>query len=295
MDEAAFNKERSLLRTKHANELKELEKDVKKKKGAMKEAAQKKLEDAEERHAKELAEFDKQRGGGGGKPSAASASASSSSSSKDQPKNGTASSSSSSAALAMKVFPDANWSGLSNSELQAACEERGISKKGKKEDLISRLMQFHQSQAARLREQEGGGQGQQQQQQASRAAGGDENGGMDKDDDDDDPKSQAEIEESERQYKRELVMRKALRAVLNKHAQKLAADGVTEDPGIPIDELCERFAAIKVRNFRPELLGYTTVEEFVDSQPDGLVFYDKKAKRLYPPEEGDDDDEDDDD
>merc|ERR1712039_790438 len=42
-----------------------------------------------------------------------------------------------------QVFRERNWNGCSKTELEEECVERGLSKKGKKEDLIMRLIDFH--------------------------------------------------------------------------------------------------------------------------------------------------------
>merc|ERR1739845_281651 len=51
------------------------------------------------------------------------------------------------AAAPVTKFRDRNWNGMSKTECEEACVERGISKKGKKEDLVTRLINFQQEQS----------------------------------------------------------------------------------------------------------------------------------------------------
>lgn len=48
-------------------------------------------------------------------------------------------------------FRDRQWAGLSKKELEEACSERGLGKKGSKEDLVQKLIIFHQERRRRQR------------------------------------------------------------------------------------------------------------------------------------------------
>jgi len=48
-------------------------------------------------------------------------------------------------ALPLSELRERQWNGLSKKELEECCVERGLSKKGSKEDLVMRCIEFHQN------------------------------------------------------------------------------------------------------------------------------------------------------
>lgn len=50
----------------------------------------------------------------------------------------------------IKIFEDRQWDSYSKKELEEACQERGLGKKGAKDDLVMKLISFHQDQAKRI-------------------------------------------------------------------------------------------------------------------------------------------------
>jgi len=124
MEEA--HAERSKLLNRHKTERTEQEKKVKKLKGAMKTAAQEELDGLDTKHEAELAGLDKKQG--------------TVKVVKAPPKDpGTQTT-----AVNVDGMKERNWAGLSKTELVECCEERGLSKKGGKEDLVMRLTIFYQ-------------------------------------------------------------------------------------------------------------------------------------------------------
>mmetsp|Transcript_86907 Transcript_86907/g.251048 ORF Transcript_86907/g.251048 Transcript_86907/m.251048 type:complete len:259 (+) Transcript_86907:360-1136(+) len=254
----ATHAERSKLVQRQKQQRAELEKKVKKLKGAMKEAAQKELEELEGKHEAELVEFDK----GQGLP--AKEVAEEKAEAPAVPTEG-------------QNFRDRQWAGLSKKELEEACSERGLGKKGSKEDLVQKLIIFHQElkQAAASAP-------------PSSAAAPAASKDKDSDDDDDEDESDEEDDDSEeeedeadkvsaeeaaKQFEREKKVRQAMRYLLTEKCPE----------GFPISELCDRLASIKVSGFAPEKLGYKTVEKFVKAQPEKYLRYDKKAQMVLPP------------
>merc|ERR1719207_514433 len=96
--------ERSKLLNKHIQDRKELEKDVKKKKGAHKEAAQEKLDALLAKQAEELAAFDAEQGTGA-KPEK-----------KEEPKEEVAAAPPPVAGAYPADVRERNWNGLSKTE-----------------------------------------------------------------------------------------------------------------------------------------------------------------------------------
>merc|ERR1712039_673518 len=104
----------------------------------MKEAAEKELAELDSKHEAELVEFDQGHGlggGGGGEAAVAKEAPAPAFTAKDAQK-----------------FRDRNWSGLSKKELEEECVNRGLGKKGSKEDLIQKLIVFQQDLASSLKD-----------------------------------------------------------------------------------------------------------------------------------------------
>ncbi len=130
-----LKKERSRLLNKQKEERTGIEKQLKKAKGAMKEKFEKELEQLEAKHAEEMQALE--AGATGTSSNSASTSSDQSSSKKGKEK-------------AFKIFKDAQWDAYSKTELAEACQERGLGKKGGKEELIMKLISFHQEQRKKL-------------------------------------------------------------------------------------------------------------------------------------------------
>jgi len=255
----ANHAERSKLVQKQKQQRAELEKKVKKSKGAMKEAAQKELEEMESKHEAELVEFDKGQGLPGKeaaeeKPAAPAAAASEG-----------------------QNFRDRQWAGLSKKELEEACSERGLGKKGSKEDLVQKLIIFHQELKSATAVAAASG-------SAAPAKAAKDSDGSDEEEDEEDEEDDEEdasddevdkvsAEEAAKQFEREKKVRQAVRFLLTEKCPD----------GFPVSELCDKLASIKVQGFAPEKLGYKTVEKFVKAQPEKYLRYDKKTQMVLPP------------
>lgn len=253
----AVNAEKSKLVQRQKQQKQELEKKVKKLKGAMKEAAAKELEELEEKHEAELAEFDKEKGSGGGasaKPAAAAPAA------EAEP------------AKDAKKFRERHWSGLSKKELEDECVARGIGKKGSKEDLIQKLIIFHQDLATRAAE---AGEDSDDRKSDKEDEDSEDEDGSDEEESESDDEDAVEVdqEELERQAKREKLVQKAIVFLFKEKC-----------PGsFPLDELIDKLKMVNVANFAPEKLGYKTLEKFVKGQPPKVLLYDRKTRVISPP------------
>merc|ERR1712039_1130286 len=148
----------------------EQEKKIKKLKGAMKAAAQDELEAMEAKHAEELKAFD-----AGPAPAAESTADREEEEEEEGEKKKKKKKKDkkedkeeeeekeeekkeeeppSKKAPKKQVFRERNWNGCSKTELEEECVERGLSKKGKKEDLIMRLIDFHNEQKLNAEDEE---------------------------------------------------------------------------------------------------------------------------------------------
>jgi hypothetical protein len=323
----------------------------------MKEAAQKKVDEVTARHEVELAEFAetfhaKQNGGDTAQQKDAS-----SNNSKATPA-AAATAATKGEAKKVKKWPVLNWTSQARSELDQACTDRGLSKKGKKEELVVRLTLFSQEQARGFETGElvaasdsesddedsgsfeivtkvvanphadpstaprggagrggkrgGGAAGAPSRGAASAGRGGgrgggaagatgaaaaskrndsegddddddddvddkpapapaagkkkkdddaDNSNGSDDDDDDVDPYANETPEQKEERERLE----KRRTAVIGCIYRILKADEEDND-GIHMDTLAEKLAQNGVKNFRPELVGYTTIEEFLEEE-----------------------------
>jgi len=256
------NAERSKLIGRQKQQRQELEKKVKKLKGAMKEAAQKELDELDSKHEAELAEFD------GSKAESAEA--------KEEETPAVS-------AKDLQKFRDKNWNGLSKKELEEECTERGLGKKGSKEDLIQKLIIFQQelqskAAAAGVTQATGGGYASAQPPKADDSDDEDDDEDDDDDDDDDeddddDDEIEVDAEEFEKQGKREKAVQKAVRFLLMEKCPE----------GFPLAELVQKLEMVNVKNFAPEKLGYKTVEKFVRGQPEKILRYRKKEQMVLPP------------
>eukprot|EP00933_Yihiella_yeosuensis_P018020 TRINITY_DN14958_c0_g3_i1.p1 TRINITY_DN14958_c0_g3~~TRINITY_DN14958_c0_g3_i1.p1 ORF type:complete len:272 (-),score=125.87 TRINITY_DN14958_c0_g3_i1:60-875(-) len=264
--------ERSKLIQKQKQAQQELEKKIKKLKGAMKEAAQKELEELEKKHEAELAEFETAGGASG------------SSKKKEEKEEEGPTISAKDAAK----FKDRNWNGYSKKELEEAASDRGLSKKGSKEDLIMRITLFQQELASKVAAAEaaapaGGGYAAAKPPEAPKPKAADsddeeeeEDSDEEEDDDSDDEEDDmpdVDEEELEKQGKREKAVQKAVKFLLNDKCPD----------GFGIDELCAKLEMVNVKGFAPEKLGYKNVEKFVRGQPESVLRYKKKEGKILPP------------
>ncbi|CAK9053609.1 unnamed protein product, partial [Durusdinium trenchii] len=264
---------RSKLVQRQKQQRQELEKKIKKLKGALKESAQKDLEALEQQHEADLASFDGK--GGEGKDAIK--------------KDGEDKDISTSApSQDMKKFRDRNWSGLSKKELEEECTARGLGKKGSKEDLVQKLIVFQQELASKVaseaKESGKGGYTSSGVQAAEEAVivqddeeddeeEDDEEEEEDDDDDEDEDGEQVDREEMERQGKREKAIQKAIQFLLKQKCQD----------GFPLNELVSKLEMVNVKGFAPEKLGYKTLEKFVRGQPEAVLRYRKQDQMVLPP------------
>ncbi|CAE7358060.1 dnajc27 [Symbiodinium natans] len=267
----AVHAERSKLVQRQKQQRQELEKKIKKLKGAMKEAAQKEMDELEQQHEAELTKFDANKGvaEGPGKEVAAEADAAS-------------------ILQDAKKFRDRNWSGLSKKELEEECVARGLGKKGSKEDLVQKLIIFQQELTSKLAAAEEAKPSQGYAAQAAPVASDksakgskdeddededEDDDDEDDDDDDEDDDDEVDAEEMERQGKREKAIQKAMRFLLTEKCPD----------GFLLSELVEKLEMVNVRGFAPEKLGYKTTEKFVRRQPEAVLRYRKKDQMILPP------------
>lgn len=264
----AAHADRSKLVQKQKQQRGDAEKKVKKLKGAMKEAAQKELEELDIAHEAELAEFDNRKGVSGSEKTVEKSAPVEDSAPKEK-------------------FRDRNWSGLSKKELEEEAVLRGLGKKGSKEDLITKLTLFQQEQAMQPTYPEGppaaaAGKASKASKSSSAAAESEDVGddeeedsedSEDEDDDEDDDVEDVDPEEMERQGKREKAMQKAIKHLLTK----------SFPDGFPLVEFDEKLASIKVTGFAPEKCGYRSVEKFFRGQPAALCRYDQKTHMVLAP------------
>jgi hypothetical protein len=240
--------ERSRLLNRQKKERSDLEKEVKKKKGAMKAAAEAQLEEMELSHTKELQEFDEQHGSG-----------------KQQKETSNAPQV---LVVSKKLPTDIEWNDLSKKELQEECALRGLSKGGGREELVTRLICWAAEVKASGAEP---GEGEENSEESDHSS--DDDSVSDSDDEDDIPDmTDEQRNEAEKQYKRELIVRKA---ILHLFESKFPE-------GFLLEDLPEYLARIKVVNFKPESLGYSSLHEFARKQPREAIFYDKGHKMLKP-------------
>ena len=265
MDAETIKAERSRLLNRQKKDRAELEKTVKTKKGAFKQAAQEELAKLEAEQERELAEFDRTSGHGPSSPAPKIAEKNEDKSPSSKPKK----------SKGKKNLPiDVEWSDLSKRELQEECHLRGLSKGGGREELVSRLIDWAMDRKAKLKN---GGGVEVEEASSSEESSSEDDSSSDEsesssDEDDIPDMTDTQKEEAEKQYKRELIVRKAILHLFE-----------TKFPdGFPLEDLPENLARIKVMNFKPESLGYTSLHEFARKQPRDALFYDKGEKWLKP-------------
>ena len=196
MDASTIQAERSRLLNRQKKDRTELEKTVKSKKGAFKQAAQEELAKLETDQEHELAEFDRQHR---------------SASSPQVVQDGDESPAKVKKTKGKKKLPvDIEWSDLSKRELQEECHQRGLSKGGGREELVSRLIDWAADRKAKMKngieEEE-----EEEDSESDDSDSSDDEGDDSSDDSDDIPDmTDTQKEEAERQYKRELIVRKAI-------------------------------------------------------------------------------------
>jgi len=257
--------ERSKLIQRQKKDEADAEKDVKKKKGAMKEAAQAKLEELREKNATELEEFDRAKATVVADSEVVGAA---SSSKADRPSDALPEHDNVVVAPAT-TFRVLNWNGLSKKELEEECVKRGLGKKGSKEDLVMKLILFSQEQEGKepveteaplpkappakappVRRREVGS----------------------SDEEESDEEEEADVEKAAQQYKREQYLRGALKVMVTKNPE-----------GVSVDDLADVLAGMKVTGYAPEKFGYKTTEKLLKYQPAKLLRYDAKERMIYPP------------
>lgn len=256
------NLERSKLVQRQKQQKTDLEKKVKKLKGAMKDAAAKELEELEAKHEAELAEFDGKRSGGA--PAKATAA----------PVAPAAEKAPAASKDSANKFRERNWSGLSKKELEEECVLRGLGKKGSKEDLVQKLIIFHQDLATTAAE--AGPTSVEAERSEEKPAGHSSDSETEEEEsesesEDDGP--EVEPEEMERQGKREKIMQKAIVLLLKEKCKE----------GFPLSEFEQKLEMVNVKNFAPEKCGYKSLEKFVKGQPLKVLKYDRKTQMILPP------------
>jgi len=268
-----IHKERSKLMQKQKQEKTEFEKKAKKAKGAMKDAAQAELEALDGKHEAELKQFDVANDCAAAAPAAAAAAPASSSK-----------------APAGKVFKDRHWNGLSKKELEEACAERGLGKKGSKEDLVIKLTVFQQEQATTVAAAPPAAPDATASADAARPASRSSKKTAESDDEEEEEEEDEEEDEEEeasdsddgldvdpaemeRQHKREKAVQKAVKHLLENKCPE----------GFLVDQLVEKLELINVKGFSPEKLGYKTVEKFVKGQPKSVLRLNKATMMVMPP------------
>ena len=239
--------ERSRLLNRQKKEKTDLEKEVKKKKGAMKTAAQAQLEEMENVHAKELVDFDGKNG---------------------LVVNKIITEATPIVSQSKKRLPtDIEWNDLSKKELQEECALRSLGKSGGREELVTRLICW-------AAEAKANGPVNDEENVDEESVHSSDEDSVSSDDSEDDMPDMTEEQrnEAERQYKRELIVRKA---ILHLFESKFPQ-------GFLLEDLPEYLARIKVTNFKPESLGYSSLHEFARKQPREAFFYDKGHKMIKP-------------
>jgi hypothetical protein len=245
--------ERSRLLNRQKKDRSDLEKEVKKKKGALKAAAQAQLDQLEADQARELSEFDKTHGVGG------DVNQQGQQDEKPEP-------------VKVKRLPmEINWNDLSKKELMEECALRNISKGGGKEELVTRLICWAGEEKTRRTNAGEPIEDGDMEDESDHSSDEDSVSSEGEEDDIPDMSDEQKLE-AEKQYKRELVVRKA---ILHLFESKFP-------DGFPLDELPHYLACIKVLNFRPESLGYSSLHEFARKQPREAIFYDKGERFLKP-------------
>lgn len=277
-------------------EVRAIEKELKKKKlpGKQREALEERLEKLEEEHEIALNEYDIQQGLK--KESAA-------------PKPVKEEKAAPTEEDVTGDIEERNWSSLSKKELEEECSKRGLSKKGGKEDLVSRLNLYTLSlkckakaagveatsvkpkstavfTAMEIPAATRGGPGSKENYRERerrknmhkrRGAPPGERKQTDNSDAEEGAEEEEEEatpvdEEKERQQKREKLVGQVLRQMLLKSKEPIALDDIATT--------LEK----KVKNVTPQLMGYESWEEWAENQAIALIGFNKKAKEICLPE-----------
>ena len=247
------HQERSRLVQRQKKEMADLEKELRKRKGAMREAIEEKIEETEKLHADELIQFDKSKGIEHAEKSKPSAEV---------------------VAASQAARQQRNWSSLAKAELEEECLDRGLSKKGSKEELITRLMTSFSAVATEAKDERS------PKAKSPRSPNRNDDSDSyesDSDSDSDSEPAKATVvvedpEEAAKQYKRERIVQKA---ILHLFERKFPH-------GFPLEELPALLEKIKVSNFKPQALGYESLHEFARKQPRALIRYDKYKGMIHP-------------
>jgi len=336
--------ERSRLLNKQQLELQELKKDLKKKKGAYLKESQKKYDEAVERHKIELKELENKLG------MEQSSSTEKSETKHETPKEEETSKSSKNIKTNPNLLKQKNWGDMSKKDLEEECANRGLSKKGNKEQLIVRLVTWIQGQSSQSKlsastqkesESESGSESDEEEEKPTKLKQNMSNKYLkqqspekkesltkektpkeESESDDEEqtsqtqqkvpdkflkqspmkkvqinsPQKESESEEEEedeseeeedeiegkggisaseeenKQRKREQIVRKAIRVLLQKNTN-----------GFPASQIPEKLLTIGVKNFRPQALGYESLQSFLKAQSETLLYYDRKTGMILPP------------
>jgi len=238
---------------------------VKKKKGAMKEAAQAKLEELREKNRTELEEFDRVKATVVADSEAVDVA---SSSRVDRPPDD-APEPDVAVVAPSRTFRVLNWNGLSKKELEEECVERGLGKKGSKEDLVMKLILFSQEQEGKQPVET---EAPPPKAPAAKAPPVRRKEVGSSDEEETDEEEEVDVEKAALQYKREQYLRGALKVMVTKNPD-----------GVSVEDLADVLADMKVTGYAPEKFGYKTTEKLLKYQPAKLLRYDAKERRIYPP------------
>eukprot|EP01057_Protomagalhaensia_wolfi_P000377 Protomagalhaensia_wolfi_Nauph_80__376@NODE_1208_length_1658_cov_22_457072_g928_i0_p1_GENE_NODE_1208_length_1658_cov_22_457072_g928_i0NODE_1208_length_1658_cov_22_457072_g928_i0_p1_ORF_typecomplete_len322_score67_21SAP/PF02037_27/0_00013SAP/PF02037_27/7_3e03Efg1/PF10153_9/0_007Efg1/PF10153_9/5_3e03LETM1/PF07766_13/0_019OSTHTH/PF12872_7/0_026Chorion_2/PF03964_15/0_023Chorion_2/PF03964_15/2_5e03DUF755/PF05501_11/3_1e03DUF755/PF05501_11/0_031DUF755/PF05501_11/50TEX12/PF15219_6/4_9_NODE_1208_length_1 len=292
---------RSQLINEYLQEARAIEKDLKKKKlpAKQKETLEAKLDTLREEHEQRLAEFDEAQGITSAKAAKLT----------DADKAKTS-------ATDPAVFEERSWGSLSKRELEEECIRRGLTRKGAKEDLVSRLTIFtldHKAQKARSGEPDDvplipakapikyetvipqgpttkpdyrnknkklwkrrGPPTKSKRTSSSSSSGSD----SEAESSDAAPEAAPQGEDPENEERQKQLKREAIiQNVLGSILKKYTK-------GIPIQEMPEYLERFRVQNFSPAALGYADVEEWISRQPRDVLHVDKKTLLVYPPRVG---------
>ncbi|CUV07794.1 unnamed protein product [Cryptosporidium hominis] len=83
----------------------------------------------------------------------------------------------------------------------------------------------------------------------------------------------------------ELAKRNKRRAVMVKVLEKMFSSITINEKknGLKLSEIQGQLTRLNVKNFKPELLGYKSVEDWVSSQPKSVLTYDEGNQLIFPP------------
>jgi hypothetical protein len=251
---------RSQLIHRQKKDLAELEKDSKKKKGALKEAAQVKIEEMLVLHEQELQAFDAEH-------SIKHKQESTSAPSVVDPESQVA------------VFKAKSLAKLSKKELEELCAEHGLSKKGSKEEITSRLLTVTKKSGESLPQEPSISEKEVKSPAKDEDSAAESSESSEESSDDEEQvtkKKSAPVfvtpEEEEKQVKRERIVQKGILHLFEQRFPK----------GFKLEDLPKYLEKIGVVNFKPDSLGYKDLHDFARKQPKEIIVYDKKHAMLLP-------------